>query len=73
MLQAAVEAAGGTVAAADLVGAVEGLGDSYQSPTALATTFGPGRRDGVSEYYLTDYDPSCSCNVYRAGGPYPID
>jgi ABC-type branched-subunit amino acid transport system substrate-binding protein len=73
VLQAAVEAAGGTVAAADLVGAVEGLGDSYQSPTALATTFGPGRRDGVSEYYLTDYDPSCSCNVYRAGGPYPID
>jgi ABC-type branched-subunit amino acid transport system substrate-binding protein len=73
VLRAAVEAAGGTVAAADLVAAVEGLGDSYQSPAGLATTFGPGRRDGVSEYYLTEYDPSCSCNVYLAGGPYPID
>ena len=72
VLQTAVDAAGDTVAAAELVGAVEGLGDSYRSPAGLSTSFGPGRRDGVSEYYITDYDPSCSCNVYRAGGPYPI-
>lgn len=71
-LQAAVEAAGDTVPATDLIAALEGLGDSYQSPAALRTEFGPGRRDGVSEYYITDYDPSCSCNVYRSGDPTPI-
>lgn len=73
LLAAAVDAAGGVVAPDALIAAVEGLGDTYQSPAALATSFAPGRRDGVSEYYLTDYDPSCSCNVYRAGGPFPID
>lgn len=73
LLQTAVDAAGGTVPAADLIAAVEGLGDSYESPAALRTFFGPGRRDGVAEYYLTDYDPACSCNVYRPGDPTPID
>lgn len=72
-LEAAVTAAGDTVAGPDLVAAVEGLGDGYQSPASLGTSFGPGRRDGVAQYYITDYDPSCSCNVYRSGGPYPID
>ena len=72
LLQAGVEAAGGTVAAADLAAAIEGLGDSYRSPAALKSTFGPGKHDGVSEYYITDYDPTCSCNVYRAGDPTPI-
>jgi hypothetical protein len=72
-LEAAVSAAGDTVAGPALVAAVEGLGDGYQSPASLGTSFGPGRRDGVAQYYITDYDPSCSCNVYRSGGPYPID
>ncbi len=63
----------GPVAAGDLIAAVEGLGDSYQSPAAISTSFAPGRRDGVSAYYLTDYDPACSCNVYRPGDPTPID
>lgn len=72
LLQAAVAAAGDTVAAADLAAAIEGLGDSYQSPAGLKTTFGPGKHDGVSEYYITDFDPGCSCNVYRAGDPTPI-
>jgi hypothetical protein len=60
------------VAPTDLQKAIEGLGSSYQSPAALSTTFGPSKHDGVSEYYITDYDPACSCNVYRKNGPTPI-
>lgn len=73
LLAAGVEQAGAVVAATELVAAIESLGDSYQSPAALRTFFGPGQRDGVSEYYITDYDPSCSCNRYRPGEPTPID
>ncbi|GEM_PF-2763897 len=72
LLQAGVKAAGGPVAPTDLQKAIEGLGSSYQSPAALSTTFGPSKHDGVSEYYITDYDPACSCNVYRKNGPTPI-
>ena len=72
LLEAGVAAAGGTVAAADLAAAIEGLGDTYQSPAALKSVFGPGRHDGVAEYYITDYDIGCGCNKYRAGDPTPI-
>ena len=72
LLEAAVTAAGAPVAATDLAAAIEGLGDTYQSPAALKTVFGPGRHDGVAEYYITDYDSGCGCNTYRAGDPTPI-
>ena len=72
LLEAGVTKAGSPVAATDLAAAIEGLGDTYQSPAALKSVFGPGRHDGVAEYYITDYDPSCSCNKYRAGDPTPI-
>ena len=72
LLEAGVTAAGAPVAATDLAAAIEGLGDTYQSPAALKTEFGPGRRDGVAEYYITDYDSGCACNKYRAGDPTPI-
>lgn len=72
LLEAAVTAAGSPVAAADLAAAIEGLGDTYQSPAALKTVFGPGQHDGVAEYYITDYDSGCGCNKYRAGDPTPI-
>ncbi len=72
LLEAAVTAAGSPVAAADLAAAIEGLGDTYQSPAALKSVFGPGRHDGVAEYYITDYDSGCGCNKYRAGDPTPI-
>lgn len=72
LLEAAVTAAGAPVAATDLAAAIEGLGDSYQSPAALKSVFGPGRHDGVAEYYITDYDSGCGCNTYRAGDPTPI-
>ena len=73
LLEAGVSGAGAPVAAADLAAAIEGLGDTYQSPAALKSVFGPGRHDGVAEYYITDYDSACACNKYRAGDPTPID
>lgn len=72
LLEAGVTAAGSPVAATDLAAAIEGLGDTYQSPAALTSVFGPGRHDGVAEYYITDYDSGCGCNKYRAGAPTPI-
>jgi hypothetical protein len=72
LLEAGVTAAGAPVAGTDLAAAIEGLGDTYQSPAALKSVFGPGRHDGVAEYYITDYDSGCGCNTYRAGDPTPI-
>lgn len=72
LLEAGVAAAGDLVAASDLAAAIEGLGDTYQSPAALKSVFGPGQHDGVAEYYITDYDSGCGCNKYRAGDPTPI-
>ena len=72
LLEAGVTAAGAPVAATELAAAIEGLGDAYQSPAALKSVFGPGRHDGVAEYFITDYDSGCGCNKYRAGDPTPI-
>lgn len=72
LLEAGVAAAGDLVAASDLAAAIEGLGDTYQSPAALKSVFGSGQHDGVAEYYITDYDSGCGCNKYRAGDPTPI-
>jgi ABC-type branched-subunit amino acid transport system substrate-binding protein len=72
LLQAGVAKAGAPVAAADLAAAIESLGDTYQSPAALKSVFGPHHHDGVAEYYITDYNSACGCNKYRAGGPTPI-
>lgn len=73
LLQAGVEKAGAPVAATDLAAAIEALGDTYQSPAALKSVFGPRRHDGVAEYYIADYNSACGCNEYRSGGPTPID
>ncbi|MEN9617587.1 MAG: hypothetical protein RL022_3009 [Chloroflexota bacterium] len=72
LLEAGVTSAGGPVAATEFAAAIEGLGDTYESPAALKTVFGPGRHDGVAESYITDFDSACSCNKYRAGDPTPI-
>lgn len=72
LLQAGIDQAGTIVDGPALAAAIEALDDTYQSPAAIRSVFGPGRHDGVAEYYITDYDPSCSCNVYRAGDPKPI-
>lgn len=72
LLETGVTSAGGPVAATELATAIEGLGDTYDSPAALKTVFGPGRHDGVAEYYITEFDSACSCNKYRAGDPTPI-
>lgn len=72
LLEAGVTSAAGPVAATEFAAAIEGLGDTYESPAALKTVFGPGRHDGVAEFYITDFDSACSCNKYRAGDPTPI-
>lgn len=53
---------------AGLRAAVDALGTSYPSAWAFATSFGPGRHDGVAAGRTLTYDlDGCQCFVYSGG------
>ncbi|HEX2038184.1 MAG TPA: hypothetical protein VHF47_00465 [Acidimicrobiales bacterium] len=52
---------------AGLKAAVEGLGDSFNSPLTFATRFGPGRYDGPTLYRNLEYFADCKCFKYTSG------
>jgi ABC-type branched-subunit amino acid transport system substrate-binding protein len=70
-LKAALDAAPDVSAAGFRAGA-ERLAGAYQSASAFATFFGPGRYDGVAAARNLVFDDGCSCFVYR-GPSYAVN
>ncbi len=71
LLEAATTEAG-LVDGAGVIAAIESLGDGYVSASLDTVSFGPGKRYGVAEYSIVEFDPACVCNVYRSDTPTPV-
>ncbi len=71
LLEAAA-AASGDLSPDGLLAGVAALGDTYVSPVVGPTFFSADQHDGVTEYRLAQYDPSCECNVFTREDPTPI-
>ena len=66
MLQQAFTHLSGPVSGADIRSAMRALGTSFQPAGTFSTSFGTGRRDGVSTLRDVAYQTSCSCFRYTS-------
>jgi hypothetical protein len=67
MLQQAFRDLTGPVSGASIRGAIRALGTSFLPAGTFSTSFGSGRRDGVSTVRDVSYLTSCSCFRYTSG------
>lgn len=67
LLDTAGEAAGVNLSHVTFAREVEALGDSFETATALGTTFGPGRHDGGSLWRTITFDNASMVWDYTSG------